>query len=212
MVIDIDALVIVNFVTTIITFIVCIEIARRWKRRKKLMIGFAGAGITHLLCYIFFVYWLFYGNLYALATVAIAGILYGSFVSVGVLNMLYSPKRPFNWLLVVYLFIPVIYTLTGSIEVTSFKTMSLGSLITFSSFFLIVAIGKKKMKIYGATGMAAALMTMVYLSMFASGVVIGYFWFIVNLLLAFAFAGFWSISSKNPKHFVADYDGKKDGR
>jgi hypothetical protein len=212
MVIDIDALIIVNFVTTIITFIVCIEIARRWKRRKKLMIGFAGAGITQLLCYIFFVYWFFYGNLYALVVAAIAGILYGSFVSVGALSMLYSQKCPFNWLLVVYLFIPIIYTLTGSIQITSFKTLSLGSLISFSSFFLIVAIGKKKMKIYGAAAMSAALMSMIYLSMLASGVMVRGLWFIINLLLAFAFAGFWRTSSKKPRHFIADYDGKKDGR
>jgi hypothetical protein len=202
---------IVNLVLSVAVLAVCTELARRWERRRMLSIEFAMVGVNHLLSFLFFSYWLFYGSSTGLLLAAVSAILLASFLSQAMTTMLYSPRVPLNWIFVAYVFIPVIYIITSDLQLTLLQTMMLSSLVVSISFMMVAMAGRKRMRAYGVAGMAAGLVAIMYIYSFMLGSNLKVLWCAVDALSLYAYYGFLRISSKRPHEFIADFDGRKDG-
>jgi len=205
-----EYMLILNVILLAVVAAFCADIGWRWRKRHILMLEFLPLGASQILSFLAFYYWLASNSQPMLIAAAAFSVLMGTSLSSAVIRMLYSPRIPRNWFLSAYVFIPVIYMMTSSVQVTCIQTITISTLVTSCSFFLILMIGKCRIRMYAVSGMLAGLVAMVYMYSVISGTGMGLPWVFVSALSLFAYFGLWKISRENPKCFVADYNAKKD--
>jgi len=207
-----DSLFIINLVLSLAVLIICSEIARRWKRRRMLSLEFFMVGSNHLLSFVFFNYWFFYGSELALVLAAVSSALLASFLSESVVRMLYSPRLPLNWILGAYVFVPVVHLMTADMQLTLFHLMLVSALVITCSLALLAIAGRTGMRKYGAIGILTGLMAIRYIYSFLTGEKLQLLWTIMNVLIVVMYYGFLRMSYSRPRNFIADYNAKKDGK